>query len=851
MAHRSIEAAASSHAVPTSSSRIVSRIIPIWPVLLTLLIALVGLMLVLRSSPSWTLDLGEGGDSRWITGMLRRERDAANGTSFRWSEPEALVWLPGSEFGSYSLDFRAYHEAALVGERTLHLRRGGRDLGTVPMQEGWRVYRVLLPGSAYDAGLRLAPLELSMEAVRVPGDTTDRGMPLDWLRIKPTGQEPPWRALLLFWPLVLVSSWLWQLDKLWPLGAPERRGMRVAIPLAIVAGALIVWAIRAPTSLAVALPPTPWLLGSASVLLVMVWVAPWRARLSDTQRMWGSIGLLVIGQLLLFSQTAIWLGIALALVGMLLLPQQWFDWLSDTPTERASGFAPTLALLGLFVLALALRYYRLPELPYGLWRDEGRHALEAYKMLTDASYRPAYIPHGVDLPGLGLAPFAFAIKFLGIHAWTLRSITAFAGALAVLPLYGLVRRLYGVPAGLLAAALLACSHWGIAISRFSFPTIFDPLLQLTALWLLVVCFDWWRKARPNLALGGLFLAGACLGLALQTYHTGRIGLATAGLLTLLLALRAWQQWRRWTLGVATFGLGFVIAASPLIIYALTDPDAFNVRVGTVFLLAELPDEKSALLTKLDDAVGKHLLMFNVRGDNNGRHVNPDAPMLDALSGLGLLLGLAALLPRWRDWRTLFVLGAFAIGLAPSVLSVESPHAMRSIDALPIACLIGALGLIGVLRVMRARPVVMRSAALTSVLLVLVLNGWVYFVSMPSNPLVWTTSYPYHTQIGTYIRNIADTRGPEATARVYVPAALAENAVFEFLTLELPVHTFDERSLPQQLPDDALVVLPSTNLGKSARTLLEQRGILLDEQERGPLLPDASGPVFTAYRVKVP
>ncbi len=76
-----------------------------------------------------------------------------------------------------------------------------------------------------------------------------------------------------------------------------------------------------------------------------------------------------------------------------------------------------------------------------------------------------------------------ALRIWGIHDWTLRTITALAGALAILPLYALVRRLYDVRIALLAAALLAFSHWDISISRFSFPTIFDPLLQLTALWL--------------------------------------------------------------------------------------------------------------------------------------------------------------------------------------------------------------------------------------------------------------------------------------------------------------------------------------------------------------------------------
>src|SRR6185369_15249924 len=107
-------------------------------------------------------------------------------------------------------------------------------------------------------------------------------------------------------------------------------------------------------------------------------------------------------------------------------------------------------------------------------------------MLQDDSYRPIYIADNrVNMPALGLYPFALAIKLWGVHPWSMRPVTALAGALTVFPLYGLVARLTrrrGV--ALLAAAFLAVSSWHITISRFSFPTIFDPLFALTGCWLL-------------------------------------------------------------------------------------------------------------------------------------------------------------------------------------------------------------------------------------------------------------------------------------------------------------------------------------------------------------------------------
>src|SRR4029450_13144721 len=103
-------------------------------------------------------------------------------------------------------------------------------------------------------------------------------------------------------------------------------------------------------------------------------------------------------------------------------------------------------------------------------------------------------------------------------------------------------------------------------------------------------------------------------------------------------------------------------------------------------------DKRPPLARLDESVGRHLLMFNVRGDSNGRHAAPTRPMLAFVTGLGFLAGIVALLRRRADWRSQFLLAALAIGLLPRLLAVDSPHGTRSIDALPIGCIVAALGL---------------------------------------------------------------------------------------------------------------------------------------------------------------
>ncbi len=140
----------------------------------------------------------------------------------------------------------------------------------------------------------------------------------------------------------------------------------------------------------------------------------------------GGIALLVAGQALLVTQAAVGLGVGLALLALLAIPttdhrrteqnqeprtaesrQETRDTRHEN-RQRNSGTAeganrhlftrapftrsplhplttaarvgvtllPCHLVIGLFLAALALRFYRLGELPYGLWRDEARHALE-------------------------------------------------------------------------------------------------------------------------------------------------------------------------------------------------------------------------------------------------------------------------------------------------------------------------------------------------------------------------------------------------------------------------------------------------------------------------------------------
>lgn len=907
--------AANSPNVLISTARaLLTAIAFLLPLALLLSLTAVLLFLVLEAPPRWRLDAGTSGDTRFLYGFSIPEVEAGGNTTFRWSGPESRLMLHGANARPFALQMRLYHQRLTPDDDKQHLslERDGQSFAALEVGDGWRVYRFLPREGASGTGVEAAHLDMISATYRPgPRDGRDLGMVVDWIEVVPltirsgffVATVPLQRTLLLTWGLAILAGALWRGDRaLLGRSTPRRVTVRVCVLVGIVAAGLVVWAQRNPYTLAWAVPAMPWILGLATLMVVgsqgvaagaaVITAAHARLRIAalPTSVVWLGLGLLVIAQTLLTTQWAVGAGIALAIGSLLLLvcaDQAW-----HAPAELWSGersvlrvdqrqgkreMLPVLLLALILLVALGLRFYRITDLPFGLWRDEARHGLIALRILEEPDYHPIYVASNrVNMPALGFYPFALAMKLWGVHDWSMRTVTALAGALTVLPLYALIVRLSGRRSvALLAAALLAVSSWHLTISRFSFPTILEPLFGLTGLWLLVVGLTRDQPARegeprdgytsdvrmqPTLLIAAcLLLAGICMGIAVQMYHTGRM-VPVVGLgLALLLLWRYPQSWRRWIARMLVVGLGLALTVGPLVAYALSRPEAFNDRVGRVFILNEGALQGSAPLAALDEALGRHLLMFNVRGDENGRHHAPGQPMLDFVTGLGFLVGCAFLLRSGRDWRSLFLLGALGISLVPSALAVNGPHAMRSIGAVVFACTIAALGWVQAWRLLDTRSQMrnegypagwrgVRVAPFIIVLLALVLNFRTYFVAMAVDSQVWGASYPVHTQVGRYVRDQVDKQGSQALDQLYVPENLARNSVFTYMVYGLPVKTFNSTSLPRLARPGALFVLSGYTYREDEPRLMPYLGPAATPALRGPDFPGRDNPAFVVYRV---
>ena len=145
--------------------------------------------------------------------------------------------------------------------------------------------------------------------------------------------------------------------------------------------------------------------------------------------------------------------------------------LQNTEAELRNRLAPHLyALLAIFLLALGLRLFRLEQDGFSnlYYAATVQSILTSWHNFFFVSFDPAGFV-SVDKPPLGFWIQALSVSIFGFHGWALILPQALAGALSTLMLYHLVKRVFGVNAGILAALILAITPISVATDRSNTP----------------------------------------------------------------------------------------------------------------------------------------------------------------------------------------------------------------------------------------------------------------------------------------------------------------------------------------------------------------------------------------------
>jgi hypothetical protein len=135
--------------------------------------------------------------------------------------------------------------------------------------------------------------------------------------------------------------------------------------------------------------------------------------------------------------------------------------------------------------------------------------------------------------------------------------------------------------------------------------------------------------------------------------------------------------------LAYFLIPFLIIITPLSNYLLTNNDT---RIDQQFFLKN----KEMTINEKVDGLWKNIsstaLMFNVKGDVNGRHNYPNKPALNPILGILFIIGLIISIKNFKNLYNKLFLLYFLISLFPALMTYpwENPNMLRTFTALPSA-----------------------------------------------------------------------------------------------------------------------------------------------------------------------
>lgn len=374
------------------------------------------------------------------------------------------------------------------------------------------------------------------------------------------------------------------------------------------------------------------------------------------------------------------------------------------PRSRSSSgrLWPLLVIL----IAFSLRTWELHRLPPGLFFDEAYNGIDARGVIEGIS-RPLFFPGNNGREPLFIYLQSLAVALLGASSYSLRLTAVFAGVLTVPVVWALgrrlarwaqcERRLSATEAALVGAAALSISYWHVSLSRLGFRAILLPLLSALVLY-------FWARAWQDGRQVNFALAGFWLGAAQYTYIAARLlPAAVLGFVAVELLLRATKFRRndvpsshpldrRRLSGLGLMFAATLLTAAPLLWTFWQQPELFSARMGDVSIFApESPTAPGTPAQRLAENTLRVAGAFFINGDRNPRHNLPDRPLNDPLLAVLFTAGLVWALAKGQHATHRLTVLWFVIMLMPTLLSLEAPHWLRMVGALPPLAILYSFG----------------------------------------------------------------------------------------------------------------------------------------------------------------
>ena len=371
-------------------------------------------------------------------------------------------------------------------------------------------------------------------------------------------------------------------------------------------------------------------------------------------------------------QLALWCAAIVALNAAYVEPGAWERWWHWRPGGEAA------VVIALLLGGLILRVGRLETIPGGFYGDEGEFALQGIAVLEHQPV-PPFATGWDSHPTLFAYVQAAAMSVLGRTVAGVRTASALAGSLTLLPWYLFVRRAAGRWAAVSATVLLAVAPWHVQFSRIASNNAFVILFTVVAMSAL------YRTAVGGRAASAVWCgtaAGVCLYFGNKAVMLPAMLLA--GGLTLALVDRAASpRWRLWALVVAAALCAFVPQLGFYATHGWYEPLVAHPAAKVVPLATEGVAAVGAVLGR---QLERSLLAFHYYPDQGFYHSSIVFPLLSVGEATCYLVGLVSCVRRWRQPFAAFLLAWFVVGLQGSILSRDPPqaHHMIGISMLPAA-----------------------------------------------------------------------------------------------------------------------------------------------------------------------
>jgi hypothetical protein len=563
---------------------------------------------------------------------------------------------------------------------------------------------------------------------------------------------------------------------------------------------------------------------------------------------------------LLFSVTATWFAAAMQRTGRSDYAPALALW-AAAGLALLSGFAPNglrlvdlprwlshnrrevLTVLGVSLLGVLLRFYKLGDLPRVLEGDGGRIGLVA----LSTSSGPLANPYATweSMGGMYLQGIALVMRALGRTLFALRLLPAIGGSLAVPALYLLGRRLFGPRVALFSAVLLATSHSHVHFSR----TVAVSYTQGTFLIPLMLYF--FLSGLEERSSFRMCVAAVILAFHFSIYIDSVIFI----LFTLIFPAIAWLVARPLLRGrgpqVAAFLITAAILFLPQTYFAVSRSAEYLNRfahdgaVQTGWLASQVSETGQGAAQILAGRVGHAFLsLFYYPAED---FYGSTKSMLHFVTAALFLLGLVYALWRTRHPHFLLANGylyapAVAIGLTAVPPSADS---YRMLIALPAAMLLAGVGLEELVSVLThsgsraGRAHQLLSAAILVTIATLNLKS--YFIDFTAR-----CSYGgdlktrYASYLGEYLSTLE--RSSDVVLLSDETFRYGTHASVDFLSNSMPVRNFDP-------PVQELGITPYLVVVATPTRLEELRNWILDIPEGEVTLEyDCNLPILVGYKL---